>query len=108
MKQLEGKVAIVTGAASGIGAACVETLAREGAQVVATDIDSPSGEDLVAKIQSAGGEAIYLPLDVTDEAPWSEVVAGTESRYRRLDILVSNAAIILISPTRMSMTIQMS
>jgi NAD(P)-dependent dehydrogenase (short-subunit alcohol dehydrogenase family) len=97
--QLKGKVAIVTGAASGIGAACVETLAREGAQVVATDIDNPSGEDLVAKIQSAGGEAIYLPLDVTDEARWSEVVAATESRYRRLDILVSNAGIMLISPT---------
>jgi NAD(P)-dependent dehydrogenase (short-subunit alcohol dehydrogenase family) len=99
MKQLEGKVAIVTGAASGIGAACVETLAREGAQVVATDVDSPSGEDLVAKIKSAGGEAIYLPLDVTDEARWSEVVAATEARYRRLDILVSNAGIMLISPT---------
>jgi len=99
MDQLKGKVAIVTGAASGIGAACTETLAREGARVVATDIDDPAGADLVAKIKAAGGEVIYLPLDVTDEARWGEVVAATEARYGRLDILVANAAIMLISPT---------
>jgi len=99
MDQLKGKVAIVTGAASGIGAACVETFAREGAQVVATDIDDRAGEDLVAKIKAPAGEAIYLSLDVTDEARWGEVVASTEARYGRLDILVANAAIMLISPT---------
>jgi len=99
MDQLKGKVAIVTGAASGIGAACAETLAREGARVMATDIDDPAGADLVAKIKAAGGEVIYLPLDVTDEAQWGEVVAATEARFGRLDILVANAAIMLISPT---------
>lgn len=99
MRELEGKIAIVTGAASGIGAACVETLAREGARLVATDIDHAPGEALVAKIKAAGGEAVYLPLDVTDEMQWSEVVAATEARYHRLDILVANAAIMLISPT---------
>jgi len=61
MDQLKGKVAIVTGAASGIGAACVETFAREGAQVVATDIDDPAGEDLLAKIKAAAHES-NLPV----------------------------------------------
>jgi NAD(P)-dependent dehydrogenase (short-subunit alcohol dehydrogenase family) len=97
--QLKGKVAIVTGAASGIGAACVETFAREGAKVVATDIDDGTGEDSVAKIKAPAGEAIYLSLDVMNEGRWSEVVAATEARYGRLDILVANAAIMLISPT---------
>ena len=61
MDQLKGKVAIVTGAASGIGAACVETFAREGAQVVATDIDDRAGEDLLAKIKAAAQES-NLPV----------------------------------------------
>ena len=54
--ELAGKVAIVTGAASGIGAACVETLAREAARVVATDIDNSLGEALVAKVIAEGGD----------------------------------------------------
>jgi NAD(P)-dependent dehydrogenase (short-subunit alcohol dehydrogenase family) len=99
MGYLNGNVAIVTGGASGIGAACVETLAREGARVVATDIDAAPGEVLVAKVKAAGGEAVYLPLDVTDETRWGEVVAAAEARYGRLDILVANAAIMLVNPT---------
>jgi NAD(P)-dependent dehydrogenase (short-subunit alcohol dehydrogenase family) len=66
---------------------------------VAADIDDRAGEDLVAKIKAAAGEAIYLSLDVTNEARWGEVVADTEARYGRLDILVANAAIMLISPS---------
>ena len=60
MGQVDGKVAIVTGGASGIGAACAATLAREGAKVVVTDLDDIGGRDLVDKISGAGGEAIFL------------------------------------------------
>lgn len=93
MGQVQGKVALVTGGASGIGAACAETLAREGAKVVATDIDDALGAEVVAKIKASGGEAIYLHQDVTEEARWAAVVAETEQRYGRLDVLVSNAGI---------------
>jgi NAD(P)-dependent dehydrogenase (short-subunit alcohol dehydrogenase family) len=67
MGQVEGKVAIVTGGASGIGAACAATLAREGAKVVVTDLDDTRGEAVVAEIASAGGEAVYLHQDVSLE-----------------------------------------
>ena len=93
MGQLEGKVAIVTGGASGIGAACAETLAREDAQVVLTDLDIARGEALAARLREAGGEALFLHQDVTDESRWAEVIAVTEARYGRLDIMVANAGI---------------
>ena len=60
MGQVDGKVAVVTGGASGIGAACAATLAREGAKVVVTDLEDTGGRDVVGKISSAGGETIYL------------------------------------------------
>ena len=90
------KVAIVTGGASGIGAASAETLAREGAKVVVTDIDEAGGNAVVGRITGAGGEAVFLQQDVTDETRWQEVVAETERRYGRLDILFSNAGIGII------------
>jgi NAD(P)-dependent dehydrogenase (short-subunit alcohol dehydrogenase family) len=93
MGTLEGKVAIVTGAASGIGAACARTLAREGATVVMTDIDDRGGAGQLTEIERAGGKAIYLHHDVAEEAQWAAIVAEIESRYRRLDILVSNAGV---------------
>ena len=91
--QVQGKVALVTGGASGIGAAVAELLAREGASVAVTDIDELRGPELVAGIENAGGEAIFLHQDVTSEARWAEVVAEIEKRFGRLDILVSNAGI---------------
>ena len=93
MGQVQGKVALVTGGASGIGEASAETLAREGAKVVVTDIDQARGEAVAGRITGAGGEAVFLPQDVTDEARWQEVVAQTEDRFGRLDILFSNAGI---------------
>ena len=81
MSQLQGKVALVTGAASGIGAACARTLAREGAKVLLTDLDDRRGEALAAAIREAGGEAAYLHQDVTEEDRWIEVVAAAESRF---------------------------
>jgi NAD(P)-dependent dehydrogenase (short-subunit alcohol dehydrogenase family) len=96
--QLAGKVAIITGGASGIGAASAETLAQEGASVVVTDIDIAGGEAVAQRIGVAGGAAIFLPHDVTDEARWAEVVAETEHRHGRLDVLVANAGIGILCP----------
>lgn len=96
MGQVEGKIAIVTGGASGIGAASAETLAREGAKVVVTDIDETGGHAVVNRIAQAGGEAVFLHHDVTEEARWQAVIAETETRFGRLDVLVSNAGIGLL------------
>ena len=93
MGQVEGKVAIVTGGASGIGAACAATLAREGAKVVVTDLDDTGGRDLVDKIGGAGGEAIFLHQDVSLEESWPGVIEATERRFGRLNVMVANAGI---------------
>ena len=105
MGQVDGKVALVTGAASGIGEACARTLAREGACVVASDIDEARGAALAAAIAAAGGEAVFLPLDVTDEANWQVVVGEVERRYGRLDILFANAGIGIMVPSIVEMSL---
>jgi NAD(P)-dependent dehydrogenase (short-subunit alcohol dehydrogenase family) len=105
MGQVQDKVAIVTGGASGIGAACAATLAREGAKVAVTDIDDVRGKELAARIAASGGETVYLNQDVTDEARWPEVVAEIESRYGRLDILVANAGIGIMVPSIVDMSL---
>jgi NAD(P)-dependent dehydrogenase (short-subunit alcohol dehydrogenase family) len=105
MGQLDGKVALVTGAASGIGAACAMTLAREGAKVVVSDIDDARGEALVATISGAGQEALYLAQDVTDEQRWQQVVGEIDRRYGRLGILVANAGIGIMAPSIVDMSL---
>src|SRR5207302_1068697 len=105
MGQVEGKIALVTGGASGIGAAAVETLAREGATVVVSDIDDVRGNALAAEIVAAGQAAIYLPHDVTDEARWREVVGEIERRYGRLDVLFANAGIGIMAPSIVEMSL---
>ena len=96
MGQVQGKVAIVTGGASGIGAASAETLAHEGATVVVADIDEAGGESVVRRIAGVGAQAVFLRHDVTSEARWVEVVAEVERRYGRLDVLFSNAGIAIL------------
>ena len=98
MAQVSGKVAIVTGGASGIGEACAETLAREGASVLITDIDDTLGKGVVDRITKAGGKAHYMRHDVRDEAAWPGVIEEAEKRYGRLDIMVANAGIGIMSP----------
>jgi NAD(P)-dependent dehydrogenase (short-subunit alcohol dehydrogenase family) len=88
-----GKVALVTGAASGIGKGCALRLAKEGAAVVATDIDAQLGEECVQEIARQGGRAIFLRHDVASEENWISVIAETKSRFGRLDVLVNNAGI---------------
>lgn len=90
---LSGKVALVTGAVSGIGRACAQRLAQEGATVVATDIDAQMGEACVSEIVGAGGKAIFLHHDVASEDDWISVIGEAESRFGRLDVLVNNAGI---------------
>src|ERR1700716_1745110 len=98
MGQVSGKAAIVTGGASGIGEACAETLAREGAAVLVTDIDEALGKAAVERIIKAGGKARYLRHDVRDEAAWPSVIAEGEKNFGRLDIMVANAGIGIMSP----------
>jgi NAD(P)-dependent dehydrogenase (short-subunit alcohol dehydrogenase family) len=94
MGQVQGKVAIVTGGASGIGAACADLLAREGASVVITDLDDARGVSVAEKIRRAGGQALYHHHDVTDEAGWPGVIEAAE-RFDSLGILVANAGIFI-------------
>jgi NAD(P)-dependent dehydrogenase (short-subunit alcohol dehydrogenase family) len=95
---LAGKAAVVTGGASGIGEACSQTLAREGAAVLVTDVDDTLGKAVAEKIVKAGGKAHYMRHDVRDEAAWPGVIAETEKRFGRLDIMVANAGIGIMSP----------
>lgn len=89
MARLKGKVAIVTGAARGLGEAIAKRLAEEGAIVVLTDVLVELGERSAASIPGA----IFLEQDVSDELRWQEVIAETINRFGRLDILINNAGI---------------
>ncbi len=93
MGLVDGKVALVTGGASGIGRACAERLAEEGAVVVVTDIQDALGAEVVAAITAAGGKAEYHAHDVTDEDAWIRIVDGIVAAHGGLDILVNNAGI---------------
>jgi NAD(P)-dependent dehydrogenase (short-subunit alcohol dehydrogenase family) len=96
MGRLEGRVAIVTGAAQGIGATFAKGLAAEGASVVIADVDS--GAAVVAEIESAGGRALDVPTDVSDEAACMNMAAQAVNSFGRLDILVNNAALFTSIP----------
>ena len=91
MKRLQGRVALITGAASGIGRVTAERLADEGGVVVVTDVQDEAGEQTATAIRDAGGDAIYLHHDVADEADWQAAVERTVERFGGLDILVNNA-----------------
>lgn len=97
--QLQDKVAIVTGAAQGIGQAYALALAAEGAQVVIADI--ASGEDTVRAIAAEGGCALDVPTDVSDEASVDELIRVTLAHFGRIDVLVNNAALfVAVYPLR--------
>ena len=96
--KLDGKVAIVTGAASGIGKAIAERYAREGAKVVIADLNLDAANGTATEIRSAGGEARGVVMDVTSEDDVNAGVASTVAAYGRVDILVSNAGIQIVHP----------
>jgi NAD(P)-dependent dehydrogenase (short-subunit alcohol dehydrogenase family) len=91
MKRLQGRVALITGAASGIGRATADRLADEGATVVVTDVQDAAGEAAAAELRDAGGESLFLHLDVADEAGWRTAVERVLAELGRVDILVNNA-----------------
>lgn len=92
--RLAGKVAIITGAASGMGAATAELFATEGATVVLTDLDEAAGSALTDRIRAAGGSAEFARLDVSKEAEVAAVYAAAGARHGRIDVLVNCAGVI--------------
>src|SRR5260221_13762125 len=93
MQRFDGKVAIVPGAARGIGEAYAKALAREGARVVVADLEDEGARKVVAEIEADGGEAISVPVDVSDPSSTGAMAAATVERYGGIDHLVNNAAI---------------
>jgi len=91
--RLEGKVAIISGAASGMGAATARRFGREGAKVVVADMLEDEGRRVAADITRANGTAEFMRLDVTSEDDWKTVVDATVQKYGKVDVLVNNAGI---------------
>ncbi|HYZ23219.1 MAG TPA: glucose 1-dehydrogenase [Rhodopila sp.] len=95
MNRLDGKVALISGAARGIGGETARLMAEAGARVVVGDVLDDRGRDTVAAIKAAGGEAEYVHLDVTREADWTEAINRATTRFGKLDILVNNAGVFI-------------
>ncbi len=95
MNRLDGKVALISGAARGIGGETARLMVEAGAKVGVGDVLDERGRETVRALTSAGGEALYLHLDVTSEEAWSAAVAAIVGRFGKLDILVNNAGLFL-------------
>lgn len=93
MDRLKDKVALITGAANGIGRAISKLFAAEGAKVVLTDIDEKKGTELCDEIKRDSGFSVFMRLDVTKEEDWAEVMENVLKQFGRLDVLVNNAGI---------------
>lgn len=93
MGRLDGKVAVITGAASGIGAATARRFAQEGAAVVVADLNEAGGNDVVAQCITAGGRACFQRTDVASDADVQALMARAATQYKRLDVVFNNAGI---------------
>ena len=91
--RLENKVALISGGARGMGAVEAKLFAREGAKVVIGDVLEDEGKQTEAEINEAGGQCLFVMLDVTSEENWNQTVAATVARFGKVDILVNNAGI---------------
>jgi NAD(P)-dependent dehydrogenase (short-subunit alcohol dehydrogenase family) len=91
--RLAGKVAFISGGARGMGAAEARLFAREGARVAIGDVLADEGRQVVEEISETGGEALFVPLDVTSESQWQTAIAAVVNRFGKLDILVNNAGV---------------
>ncbi len=91
--RLDGKVAIITGAAEGIGRGCAEVFAREGARVIVADLNRETGEETTHALLAAGAQAAFVQVDVAEPKSVEQLVQRTIELYGQLDVLVSNAGI---------------
>jgi NAD(P)-dependent dehydrogenase (short-subunit alcohol dehydrogenase family) len=91
--RLAGKVALISGGARGMGAVEARLFSKEGAKVVLGDILEDEGRKLAAELNAAGGEALFVRLDVTREVDWQQAIEATVSRFGKLDVLVNNAGV---------------
>jgi NAD(P)-dependent dehydrogenase (short-subunit alcohol dehydrogenase family) len=98
MNRIDGKIALITGAAQGIGAETARILAAAGATVLVTDRDQDRGHRVTEEINRAGQAATFLALDVADEANWQLVAQQVDADFGGLDILVNNAGIVVVGP----------
>ena len=96
MARLASKVAIVTGAAQGIGLGIARVFAEEGAHVVLSDIDDAAGEAATATLRESGGQAQYIHADVARETDVQQLVAAAVERFGRLDVVVNNAGVVAV------------
>jgi NAD(P)-dependent dehydrogenase (short-subunit alcohol dehydrogenase family) len=103
--RLGGKVALITGGASGMGQSEAMIFAREGARVVVADLLEVDGGQVVDKIRAAGGQARFVKVDVTSEADWQAAVQAAVAAFGKLDILVNNAGISGSGPDTMSVDV---
>ncbi|MBX3081957.1 MAG: glucose 1-dehydrogenase [Anaerolineae bacterium] len=92
--RLENKVALITGASSGIGRESALLFAKEGAKVVVVDVNDTAGSETVAMIKAAGGDAIYVHADVSKAADCEKMVAAAEQTYGKLNVMFNNAGIL--------------
>ncbi len=92
--RLEGKVALITGSGGGMGEVEARLFAREGAKVIVADLLEEQGHTIVQEIGEAGGEAMFVRLDVTSEDSWTEAVAACIQRFGKLNVMVNNAGIV--------------
>jgi NAD(P)-dependent dehydrogenase (short-subunit alcohol dehydrogenase family) len=93
VNRLKDKIALITGAAGGMGAAEAALFAEEGAAVILTDVQDELGRGTAREIEKSGGSAVYRHLDVSDEHEWAKTITWVETQYGRLDVVVNNAGI---------------
>ena len=103
--RLKGKVAIVTGGASGLGASTANIFAKEGAKVVVADLLQTEGEAVVSEISGSEGVATFYELNVKDPSGWEQVIKNTLAAYEKIDVLVNNAGLSGSTPDRMNIDV---